>query len=304
MKHLTFLIAICLISGGLFGQKSLDILTLSGRYAIPSAYENPYESIKAKETGAMINIKFALPASSATRWFNSLTYAAFHVNNDAQMPGDVANPIHLHSFILQTGLYQKFDNGHGVLVLAAPRFMTDFENASGKDFQMGALAMYEKKFHDDLLMRFGAMYHDELGGTYLVPIVHTEWQINSKFSLNGMWPIYGKFNYHVNENFTAGISHFGLLTSYRLSNPDYEGDYIERTSIDLSLFGRIRIAGKLHLEGRLGYALGRSYAQYSADQTVPLRITILKFGDERVAKNTEFNPGAIISLRLAYNLPL
>ncbi len=220
------------------------------------------------------------------------------------MPAEVANPIHLHSFILQTGLYQKFDNGRGLLLLVAPRFMTDFEDDAGKGFQFGGLAMYEKKYHDDLLLRFGLMYHDELGGTYLVPIVHTEWQINSKFSLNGMWPIYGKFNYHVNENFTAGISHFGLLTSYRLGNPNYEGDYIERTSIDLSLFGRIRLAGNLHLEGRFGYALGRSYAQYSADQTVPLRITILKFGDERVAKNTEFNPGPIISLRLAYNLPL
>ena len=84
----------------------------------------------------------------------------------------------------------------------------------------------------------------------------------------------------------------------------YEGYYIERTSIDLSLFGRIRLAGNFHLEGRVGYALSRSYNQYSADQTVPFRIAIIKFNDERVAKNTLFDPGAIVNLRLVYNLPL
>jgi hypothetical protein len=304
MKHLVLICGFCFLGNLLSAQKSLDILTLSGRYGFPASYEAPFENHKGTETGALVNIQLALPTKGSTRWYNNLTYTTFHVNNDAEMNADVANPIHLHSFILQTGLYHKFENGNGILLLFAPRFMTDFENASGKNFQPGVMFLYEKKFHDDLLLRFGALYHDELGGPYLVPIVLSDWQINSKWSLNGMWPIYGKLNYHVSDNFTTGISHFGLVTSYRLGNPSYEGDYIERTSIDLTLFGRIRLAGNLHLEGRFGYALGRSYEQYSSDQKVPFRITIIKFGDNRVAKNTLFNPGPIINLRLAYNLPL
>ena len=79
---------------------------------------------------------------------------------------------------------------------------------------------------------------------------------------------------------------------------------MERTSIDLGLFGRVRVAGNFHLEGRLGYALGRSYKQYAADQKADFRITIIKFGDNRVARNVNFNPGPIALLRLVYNMPL
>lgn len=75
-------------------------------------------------------------------------------------------------------------------------------------------------------------------------------------------------------------------------------------SIDPSLFARLRIAGNLHLEGRLGYAIDRKYDQYAADQTVPFRISIIKFGDERITKNIAFGSGMFASLRLVYNMPL
>jgi hypothetical protein len=220
------------------------------------------------------------------------------------MPADIANPISLTGFILQTGLYQKFSNGRGMQLLLAPRFMTDFNNVNMGHFQLGVVGLYEKRFHDRLQMRFGAMLHDELGGPYLVPIVYTDWQISSKWSIVGMWPISGKIKYDVNDNISTGISHFGLITSYKLGHPDYQGDYMERTSIDLSIFGRFRLAGNFHLEGRLGYALGRSYYQYAADQKADFRITIIKFGDNRVAKNVNFDPGPVVNLRLVYNLPL
>ncbi len=315
MKRTPLSLLIAILPYCLFAQSSIELFTLSGNYGFPSVYDSPYENDKAKPSGILANIKAPVPFSETTVWFNQLTYTAFQVNNDIPMSPDIANPIKLHSFILQTGLFKKFgtDLGvkmfgsnvdQGILVLFAPRFMTDFQNASGKNFQFGGVVLYQKIFSEKLFMRFGVMYHQELGGPYLVPIVETDWKINSRWNLTGMWPISGKLNYKVNDNFSTGISHFGLITSYRLGDPDYEGDYIERTSIDLSLFGRIRLVGKLHMEGRIGYAVGRSYKQYSADQTVPFRITVIKFGDDRVHKNVLFDPGLVVSLRIVYDLPL
>ncbi|MFC2081500.1 DUF6268 family outer membrane beta-barrel protein [Bacteroidota bacterium] len=304
MKRISLtLLAVCIFSS-LFSQSSMDLLSITGRFGLATNYENPYQDQKATESGVLVNAKLPIPFSETTIWFSQITYTDFIVKNDIQMPSGVSNPLNLHAFIFQTGLYKKFGNDQGMLILFAPRFMTDFENTSGKNFQPGGIIMYEKKFHDQLRMRFGAMFHNELGGPLLVPIVDTDWQINSKWSLVGMWPILGKLNYHVNENFTAGISHFGLVTSYLMGHTDYEGDYIERTSIDLALFGRIRVVGNFHLEGKLGYALGRSYTQYASDQTVPFRIAIIKFGDERVAKNYLFDPGPIFNISLIYNLPI
>jgi len=185
-----------------------------------------------------------------------------------------------------------------------PRFMTDFENVNGKNWQFGAIGLYEKRYHEKLMMRFGLLYNQELFGPILTPLVHIDWQFAPKWSIVGMLPIYAKINYHASENLTMGFSHFGLTTTYRLGNIAYENDYIERSSIDLTLFLRQRIVGNIHIEGRFGYALSRKYEQYAEDQKLDLRIIIFNFGDNRIVKNTGFNDGLIANIRVVYNLPL
>jgi len=226
------------------------------------------------------------------------------VNTDQEMPEEMANPIRLHGFILQTGWVRKINETTSLQFIFTPRFMTDFVNASGSNFQFGGMFLYEKIFSDNLMMRFGALYNQELGGPFMVPLVYLDWKLSPKWSINGLLPIFGKVKYQVNEQFSTGLAFFGLITSYSLGDPAYAGDYIERTSIDPSLFARYKLVGKLHIEGRLGYAIDREYAQYSADQTVPFRISIISFGDDRVPKNVDFGGGVFASLRLVYNLPL
>jgi hypothetical protein len=140
--------------------------------------------------------------------------------------------------------------------------------------------------------------------TCLVPLVFVDWHFAGQWRLSGMLPVYAKLKYRVNDNFSTGLAFFGLITSYKVGGEHYAGDYMERTSIDPSLFARLRIAGNFHIEGRLGYAIDRKYDQYAADQTVPFRISIIKFGDERVTKNIAFGSGVLASLQLVYNMPL
>jgi hypothetical protein len=220
------------------------------------------------------------------------------------MPTEIANPISIHGFILQTGFMKRFENGSGFQLLLAPRFMTDFENVNNKNWQFGGIALYEKRYNDNLLLRFGILYNQELFGPIITPLIDIDWRISDKWSIVGLVPIYVKVNYHVSDNTTVGFSHFGLTTTYRLGNPAYVNDYIERTSIDLSLFLRQRIAGNIHVEGRLGHTLNRKYAQYTEDQKLDLRLIIFNFGDERVQKNTDFQNGIIANIRLIYNLPI
>ena len=303
MRSYTFFLLLLFVSFSSFGQETLDVLTLSGRYGFPQSYDSIYKS-KANEYGAMAALVAPIKMNEKSIWYNSLNYFYFLVENDEDTPPEIMNPIDVHGIILRTGLYQKFSKDRAIQIFFAPRLMTDFNNINADHFQMGGLVLYEKKFREGLKMGFGAMYNQEFFGPNLVPLVNVDWQISERWSVTGLFPIYGKVKYKVNERFSTGWSHFGLITTYRLGDPAYEGDYIERKSIDESLFARYQLFGNIYLEGRFGYALGRSYAQYEADQKVDFSIPLISFGDNRTQKNISFHDGLIASIRFIYNVPI
>ena len=303
MRYFTFLLLVIFISDSAQSQETLDVLTLSGRYGFPQSYDSIYKS-KANEYGAMAALVAPIKMNEKSIWYNSLNYFFFHVGNDEDTPPEIMNPIDLHGIILRTGLYQKFSKDRAVQIFLAPRFMSDFKNVNSDHFQMGALFLYEKKFREGLKMGFGVMYNQEFFGPNLVPLVNLDWQVSDRWSIAGLFPIYGKVKYKVNGRFSTGWSHFGLITTYRLGDPAYEGDYMERKSIDETLFARYQLYGNIFLEGRFGYTLGRSYAQYEADQKVDFTLPLVGFGDNRIQKNISFHDGFIASVRFIYNVPI
>jgi len=299
---------LCITFTLLFGsvamcQETLDILTISGRYGLPSAYDSIYNA-KAKESGAMVGLVVPIKMSENSIWYNNVNYFYSHVGNNETMPLNIDNPINLHGIMLRTGLYQKFSKNRGIQLFFSPRLMSNFRNINIDHFQFGGLAMYEKRYSTKLKMGFGAMFNQEFFGPYLVPLVNIDWKINNHWSIKGLLPIYVKIKYRVNDKLNVGWSHFGLTTSYRLGNELYQGDYMERKSIDETIFARYNIGGNIFLEGRIGRTFGRSYTQYDAHDKVNFSIPLVNFGDNRIQKNVSFEDGFIANLRLIYSIPI
>jgi len=180
--------------------------------------------------------------------------------------------------------------------------MSDFKNLDANSIQMGGLVTYQNDLSENLNLGFGAMYNQELFGPYLVPLFLLEWQVSDRWYIEGMIPVTAKVHYRVNEGLDVGFNHFGLITSYYLGNEDYTGDYMERQSIDLSLFARQRLFGGIFIEGMVGRSFGRGYKQYAGDQTVKFAIPLVAFGDNRTVKNVTFNDGMIFTLKLIFNV--
>jgi hypothetical protein len=303
MKYfISITIALC-FSMALSAQETIDLLTFSGRYGFPSSYDSIYDG-KAKEVGFMAGLVAPAKISEKSIWYTSVNYFYFHVSDNEEMPKDIVNPINVHGIILRTGLVQKFSEGRALQIFFSPRLMSDFHNIDGTHFQYGGMVLYEKLFSDKLKMGFGAMYNQEFFGPYLVPLINLNWHINDSWSITGLIPVYAKIKYKISDRLNVGLSHFGLTTTYRLGEVDYEGDYLERKSIDETLFARYRLAGNIYIEGRLGYAIGRSYAQYEADQKVDFSLPLISIGDDRVQKNVSFHDGLIASLRFVYSIPI
>ena len=303
MRKSALIIAIITLSSQLYAQKSIDLVTLSGSYGFPQSYEN---QVAENATEYLGSVSFTLPVvlSDNTVIFNNLNYYYSSVQSEADFGDSISIPINLYGFILRTGISQKIDQNSGFQVLLLPRFMSDFYNVDIESFQLGGIAMYERRFNKDLMMRFGAMYNQEFFGPYLVPIVHIDWDVNSELSVVGMLPVYLKAKYKVNEQLEAGFSFFGFTTTYRLGHPSYQGDYMERLSIDLALYGRYHIMNNIHVEARFGYSASRYYAQYDKDDKVDFSLPLVGVGDDRTQKNVTFNSGPLVNLRLVYSLPL
>lgn len=302
-KFFSLLIILLLFSFISYSQKTIDILTVSGHFGFPQQYDSIYNG-KAKELGAMLSFKAPIKISENFYWYNSLNYFYWKVKDGEVMPEDIINPIKVYGIIVQSGLYHKFDDKRGIQVLLSPRLMSDFNSISGSHFQFGGTFLYENKYHENLTISFGAMFNQELFGPYLVPLVNVDWNLNNRWSIKGLLPVYSKISYKVSENMSVGFNHFGLVTSYKLGKEAYEGTYLERRSIDAGLFGRLKLMADFYLEGRIGYSFDRSYAQYDAQEKVDFSLPLVSFGDDRIQKNVSFLDGGYANLRIVYSLKL
>jgi hypothetical protein len=288
-------------------QETLDILTLSGHFGTPQDFESESTYTgETTETGAMVNLVVPIVLNEKQTWYNSFNYMHWNVDNDVNLVNAIANPISVHGLVLRTGLIQKLSSGNSIQAIFIPRLMTDFNNIDAKHFQFGGTFIYEKVYHNKLKVGYGVLYNQEAFGTNIVPLVNLDWKISERWSVSGLLPIYSKVKYKVNDNLNVGIHHFGLVTSYRLGDEAYQNDYIERRSIDIGLFARYLIYGGIHAEGRFGYSLGRSYAQYSQDDKIDLALPLATIGDDRTQLNesSNFNNGAYINLRLVYAIKI
>lgn len=304
MTRILLLFSVFLLGSEVWAQESIDLITLSGRLGFPSDYtDNPSET--ANESGALVNLKIPVVLNKKSIWYSDFTYTYYGVNFSSELPIREAQPIRLHGFVFQTGLVQKLSDANSLQILIVPRYMSDMINPGSEGWQLGAVGLYEHRFGENLKMRFGALYNGEIAGSLVVPLVGIDWRITEKWSLTGLFPIYGKLNYRIDERFTTGLSHFGLFTSYDLTNPEYSNDNMERSSIDLSGFLQMNLVGNIFIEARLGYALDRKYEQYPDGSKVGFRLSIIKFGDHRGEPlNQQFQDGFIANLRVVYRLPI
>lgn len=301
-RFIFFLLAVSLCISHL-AQNSIDLLTVAGHYSLPRSYEGDLPE-KGREHIWNMNLKMPVVLSEKNTWYNEISYYNFRVNSDNEVPSNTAHQFNLHGVILQTGLFHRLNENQGLILLFIPRLMGDFEQIDTEHFQFGGIALYEKRFSESLTMRFGGSFNQELFGPFVVPLVYLNWQLSDKWNIAGLLPVYAKANYRVNDDLVAGFHYFGLVTTYRLGQRNYAGDYIERRSIDLSLFARHRIAGNLHFEMRAGIALGRDYRQYGENDKVDFALPLVSFGDDRMQRNISFNGGPFIRGQLVYNLPL
>jgi hypothetical protein len=294
----------CLFSQNIaFSQNTLDIFSVSGRMANPQDYEQNINE-KARESGSIIGLTLPVPLSDRTIIYSNLNYLYFNIRSNPGLSSKTGTFNNLHGIILRTGIIKKIDDKQRIQFLLAPRLIGDLNSFDKDNWQIGAIALYDKKFNSNLSLGFGAMFNAEYFGPYLIPLINLNAQLSDKLSISGLLPVNLKIKCQGTEKFAFGFNHFGLTTSYRLNNDENAGDYVERQSIDLSFFAEYNVAKNIFAEAKIGRTFNRSYKQFDADQKVDFAIPLKNFGDDRIAKNLLFDNGLFAELKLIYRIKI
>lgn len=299
-KLLLAVLFVCEISS-LSAQKRIDIFTVSGNYNFMST-DSSGDS-KNYETAIMANLVLPIVLKDSSVWYTSVDYQYFEVDNKPTM-SSLKDNFNLHGIILRTGLIYKLNSKSTLQVLFAPRYMSDFNASFSESLQLGGVLMFEKVKSPTYTYRVGVFYNQEFFGPYVVPVFYLDWSMTSKFKITGLIPIYGKIYYQASDKFSAGLHFIGLTTTYKINDQNLKNYYVDRRSIDLSLFGNVHLFNNVFLEARAGYSLTKDYGLFEKDDKITLGLPLVNIGDDRTRQNAEFDGSPFIHLKLLYSLPI
>jgi len=303
VKKFTFILiaffSTLLSNDQLFAQQNFELASLAGQFSPNNSYETG--SGKAHIIDGIANLKLPVKLAKDRIWFNQVTYLHSEVQQLEKSGNGSDESLKLQGVLLKTGLIQPLKNDRALLLFFTPRLMYG-SSSSSPDFQTGVTALYQKRVNQNLLLRYGLLYNGDLFGTMLIPLFQINYhKPESRWTFSGLLPIKSKIDYRFTDQWHAGFQHLGLITSYPAQVSD-RAHYIERKSIDLSLYLNRRISNHLIFELRGGYSLGRSFSLYQQGDDLDLRIAAAEIGPERNQLNTNIEDGFFAGVKLSYNL--
>ncbi|MBK8585680.1 MAG: hypothetical protein IPN88_09720 [Bacteroidetes bacterium] len=303
MKRSICILLFLFIANQLYAQNRFDVFYLGANENFMQ--QDSLKRTKNYEASLFANLSVPLFMKDSSIWITIVDYQSFSINNN-YLPAD-SLPIDrfdLHAFIVRTGYIHRFNEAQSLQILVIPRVMTDFNAEFKNSFQLGGMVMYEKVKSKTYTYRLGLLYNQECFGPYLTPIFYLDWSITQKLKFTGMLPVYGKLYLEPSKNLSYGLHFVGLTTSYRVNENNFENYYVERNSIDVSVFSNLRIWKNVFFEARAGYSITKDYALYAEDQKVDLGLPLAYIGDTRVRSNYEYENSPFVHFRLLYSVPM
>lgn len=301
MKNLLLLLLFLLNAVNVFSQKRFEVFKLSGNYNFMETAEG--ERNGNFETALSANLNLPVVLKNGSIFYSSVDYQYFSINNPHQ-ENIAKEAFKLHGIIVRTGYIYKLNQTSAIQALFMPRFMGDFKASLKQSMQYGALLMYEKVKSDLLTWRAGILYNREIFGDYFVPVVYLDWSISEKVKVKGLLPVYGRIYKALENESSVGFHFIGLTTTYRISEENLVNHYVDRRSIDLSLFGRKKIGENLFIEGRLGYTLLRDYGLFAPNDKMDFALPLVNVGDNRTRLNEVSGASPFAHLRLIYSVAI
>jgi hypothetical protein len=206
---------------------------------------------------------------------------------------------------LNLGVKYTHGNDWSGTYMALPKLASDFEDLGSNDFQMGALALLEKKYTRRYTLKFGTYVSSENFGTTITPLIGLWYRSkNSKFTVNATLPIRADVNYSLTSHLSTGANLATSVKSYNLSGTN-SLFYVQEESIRFSLFAAYGfLDDTLIVRAKVGLDT-TDYGLYNEGDTVGAQVLIFQVrGDDRQRINSEFDSAPFFGIDLIFRAGL
>jgi Domain of unknown function (DUF6268) len=296
MKKAKFIILLLFLVINAYSQKYVDIVKFYNNGSALNYFENSDSSTRIKELGIDITLPILLNPSDA--FLTGLIYERTQTKLFESEPEETFSILGIRA-----GLSKKHSDKWSGTYILIPKFASDFEGITSKDFQLGAIVLLKYNKRENLNYKLGAYYNSEFFGPIFVPLFGLYYlSSDKKFETNLTLPFMADANYKLHDRVNIGVNFSGLVRSYHLSQiPEGNNEgYVVKASNELFSYLKFNLSKELSIQTKLGYSVGRSYRVYDESDKITFGSILIRVGDDRQQLNTDFANGWVYQATLLY----
>lgn len=208
------------------------------------------------------------------------------------------------AYTFKLGANIKHSKKWSTTALLLPKLASNFiEPITGKDFQLGILALAKNQKSEHFNHKFGAYFNTDRFGPFLVPLFGGYYQKN-KWEIDAIIPSYTIINYSLISNLQIGANWRATVRSYNRQGPViaiYDAPfYVHHLSNEMAGHLQYEPIKGIIVRGMAGFSLGRSFRVYEDDDVIDFGLSLFRFGDDRIPLNVDFENGVFYRAEVAY----
>lgn len=297
-KFSTLVLVLCLLSSTqrIWAQNYVDVIKLNYNNTSQNSFENSNVKTRVEEFNLETTLPIVINANT-----NFLTGFVFeHIQTKLFEDGAREK---FASFSLKIGVNKTHSAKWSGTYVIIPRFASDFNQFSKKDFQLGGYGLLKYNKNENMSYKIGLYANSELSGPWFVPLVGFYYlSVNKKLEANLTVPILADVNYAVHSKIAIGFNYSGQVRSYHLtkiSSTENSG-YVSRSTNELSAYLKFTLQKTVIAQIKIGHSVGRYYRVYDENDKIKIGFPLVNIGDNRTQLNSDFKDGWTCQAMLIY----
>jgi len=298
MKYVFSLFA-CLALMTAKAQNYFDVGSISYANTPSNKFENSSENTRVEELDLKLNFPVVLNEKNIL--LTGFYADRIRVKLDPELPENT----NLNTIGLVLGLNHTYSEKWSATYLILPKISSDLNKLSGKDFQLGLLALFNYTKRSDLKYKIGLYANTERYSLSILPLLGLYYQSpDKKFEANLTLPISADVNFQLFEKAKVGLNFDGLGSSYNVNKRLYidKETYAVKASNELFAYLMFQLGTSFYIKPKLGYSIFRTYKVFENNDKVDFSVGPFYIGDNRTQLNTNFEDGAIFKIEMLYRL--